>query len=159
MRLPNDCAALAAAAALWCGLSLASFPAHAQKNFDQPPQMAPAQPAPPPPPAPTQAQPAARPSTRFTLVNDSGMVIDNLNISPVSDDKWGDDLFGTLSLPAHSRIIAGPAQTTGCMFDVRIVYHDHREEVLRRQNLCDLDTITFTGRNARVPRERSQTDD
>ncbi len=152
--------ALALIAALSC-FALATPPAHAQKNFDTPPQLSPTpQPAPAPsrPSGPATTAPREN-NTRFTLINNSDMVIDSLNISPVTEENWGDDLLGTLSLPGHSRLIAGPAQNTGCMFDVRVVYHDHREELLRRQNLCDLEQITFTGRNARLPRRRSQSDD
>ena len=123
-------------------------PAHAQKNFDQPPQTS----------APANgANPTRNP--RFTLVNDSSQIIDNLNISPVTEDSWGDDLLGTLALPPHNRVIAGPTQDTGCTFDVRVVYHDKREEVMRRQNLCKLEELSFTGRNARLPKVRSQSDE
>ena len=145
----------------FCGAGLgAAPPAFAQKNFDRPPQLgATPQPAPAPAPLPTPAPAPRENNTRFTLINNSDMVIDTLNISPVTEQNWGDDLLGTLSLPGHSRLIAGPAQNTGCMFDVRVVYHDKREELLRRQNLCDLEQISFTGRNARLPRQRSQSDD
>ncbi len=159
MRTSSVLTAWVVTLGLSSGLGLASTsPAQAQKNFDTPPQLDQA-----PRPAPAPARPAPRtaserPNARFTLINNSDMVMDTLNISPVTEDDWGDDLFGTLSLPAHSRLIAGPSQTTGCMFDVRVVYHDHKEEVLRRQNLCDLDQITFTGRNARVPQRRSSED-
>jgi hypothetical protein len=122
--------------------------AWAQKNFDQPPQMG---------NSATRGR-ADSHNTRFTLINDSSQTIDNLNISPSEDDSWGDDLLGTLAIPAHNRIIAGPTQETGCRFDVRVVYHDHREEVMRRQNLCDLEELAFSGRNARLPRTRSQSD-
>ena len=124
-------------------------PAAAQKNFDQPPQMG-------TPPAGNGTNPQRNP--RFTLVNDSAQIIDNLNISPVRDDSWGDDLLGNLALPPHSRIIAGPTQDTGCTFDVRVVYHDQREEIMRRQNLCNLQELSFAGRNARQTRARSQSD-
>ena len=120
--------------------------AQAQKSFDQPPQV-----------SPPQGDSARNP--RFTLINDSNQIIDNLNISPVSDDSWGTDLLGTLALPPHNRIIAGPTQDTGCTFDVRVVYHDKREEVIRRQNLCKLDELAFMGRNARLPKARSQSDE
>ena len=156
MRASSVSSMLALALAL-SGAGLTAAPsAFAQKNFDTPPQLAPTpQPARPAPPA---AAPREN-NTRFTLINNSDMVIDTLNISPVTEQNWGDDLLGTLSLPGHSRLIAGPAQNTGCMFDVRVVYHDKREELLRRQNLCDLEQIIFTGRNARLPRQRSQSDD
>ncbi len=122
--------------------------ARAQKNFDQPPQLS----------TPPQGSADTR-NPRFTLINDSTQIIDNLNISPSSDESWGDDLLGNLALPPHSRIIAGPSQDTGCTFDVRVVYHDRREEILRRQNLCNLDEVSFTGRNARQPKVRSPSDD
>ena len=123
--------------------------AQAQKSFDQPPQMS------------TPRSPGVDPdrNPRFTLINDSTQIIDNLNISPVNDDSWGDDLLGTLALPPHNRVIAGPTQDTGCTFDVRVVYHDKREEVLRRQNLCKVNELSFTGRTARLPKGRSQSDD
>jgi len=128
--------------ALWL---IAVVPAAlAQKNFDQPPQFDPAPPA----------SPQGEASARFLLINNSRQTIDNLNISPVEADSWGDDLFGVLALPPGNRIIAGPAQD-GCLFDVRVVYHDHREEVLQRQNLCDLQELAFTGRNARSPHRRA----
>ena len=142
--LPPTRAVLLAAGLLTAG----SMAAMAQKNFDQPPQMSRAQPSRPP------ASPPPQSNTRFTLINNTDMVIDSLNISPVDDTEWGDDLLGTLSLPGHNRLIAGPAQDSGCMFDVRVVYHDHREEVARRQNLCDLQELAFTGRNARQPQRR-----
>ena len=113
----------------------------AQKNFDRPPNLG-------TPPANTR-------NPRFTLINDSNQIIDNLNISPRGDDAWGDDLFGTLALPPHNRVIAGPTQDTGCTFDVRVVYHDHREEIMRRQNLCQLEQLSFSGRNARLPGNKS----
>jgi hypothetical protein len=140
------------AACLPLGLPMGQ--ALAQKNFDQPPQMG-------------NSAPEGRRdrghgdghNARFTLINDSDQTIDNLNISPTKDDSWGDDLLGTLAIPAHNRVIAGPTQETGCQFDVRVVYHDHREEVIRRQNLCNLEELSFTGRNARRPQARSQSDD
>ncbi len=158
MRLPRSCAVLCT------GLMLSTAgSALAQKNFDQPPQLndttpAPATPRPTPTPPPQAGRQPRTTNTRFTLINNSDMVIDTLNISPVSEGEWGDDLLGTLSLPAHSRLIAGPAEDTGCMFDVRVAYHDRREEVLRRQNLCDIQELTFTGRNARRTQRRSNSD-
>ena len=136
---------------LCAAIGVAGIPdALAQKNFDAPPAVT------TPPPAAQPRAPAN--NSRFTLINNSDMVMDTLNISPVAETEWGDDLLGTLSLPAHSKLIAGPKQDTGCMFDVRVMYHDRREEVLRRQNLCDLNEIAFNGRNARLPQRRSQTD-
>ncbi len=136
------------AALLLASALVAAAPAMAQKSFDQPPQTTPAPAAPP----------SEQRNPRFTLINESNQIIDNLNISPVTDNSWGDDLLGTLALPPHNRLIAGPTQDTGCVFDVRVVYHDKREEVVRRQDLCKLDDLTFTGRNARVPKARSQAD-
>lgn len=121
--------------------------ASAQKNFEQPPQMG-------TPSAPNATN--TQRNARFTLINDSSQIIDNLNISPVRDDSWGDDLMGNLALPPRSRIIAGPTQDTGCTFDVRVVFHDQREEIMRRQNLCTLQELTFTGRNARPTRARAR---
>ena len=138
---------MAALAAFAIGpLLLSPQAARAQKDFNRAPQMD----------APSTGN--AR-NTRFTLINNSNQNIDNLNISPTNDNSWGQDLFGTLSLPPESRVIAGPTQSKGCMFDVRVVYHDHREEVVRGQNLCDLQELSFTGHNARLPRARSQSDD
>ena len=114
----------------------------AQKNFSQPPQMG------------SSASRGRSDNPRFTLINGSGQIIDNLNISPSNDDSWGDDLLGTLALPPQNRVIAGPVQDSGCTFDIRVVYHDQKEEILRRQNLCDLRELTFTGQNARQPSER-----
>ena len=137
-----------AAVFLTACILVSAGPANAQKSFDQPPQVT------SPPPASNDTR-----NPRFTLINDSNQIIDNLNISPVADDSWGEDLLGRLALPPHNRIIAGPTQETGCTFDVRVVYHDKREEVIRRQNLCKLDDLTFTGRNARLPKARSQSDE
>ena len=130
-------------------LSIIPGAAQAQKNFSQPPQVT----TPPAAGADTTRNP------RFTLINGSSQIIDNLNISPSTDDSWGDDLLGTLAIPPNNRVIAGPTQDTGCTFDVRVVYHDKREEVIRRQNLCKLDELTFTGRNARLPKARTQSDE
>jgi hypothetical protein len=125
-------------------LSVSISSALAQKNFDRPPQMD---------DAPSTAH--DEPNNRFMLKNDSSQTIDNINISPVNSTNWGDDLLGVLALPAHSRIIAAPTQDKGCLFDIRVVYHNHTEEALRHQNLCNLDEISFTGRHARQIRPDS----
>lgn len=115
------------------------LPALAQKDFSQPPQTGRTT----APPSRTQGD-----NTRFTLLNESDSNIDNLDISPISSRDWGHDLFGTVALPPHSKVIVGPDENQGCLYDVRVRYHDDREEILRRQDLCKLETITFTGRNA-----------
>jgi S1-C subfamily serine protease len=84
----------------------------------------------------------------FILVNASRMRIGVLNVSPVADQNWGADrLGGALSPGGRFTVRLGaPGQ---CMWDIRVVYEDAREEEKRNVNLCNVNELAFDGSQAR----------
>jgi hypothetical protein len=80
----------------------------------------------------------------FTLQNDSGMVIDVLNVSPVSQDTWGEDILGvdTLAVGASTEIaFSGYSE---CKWDVQITqFGDGSKWYVRDLDLCGITKLTF----------------
>ena len=84
-------------------------------------------------------------STAIYINNRSSQTIENIYLSPVGNDKWGDDRLGDRTLLANGRFPVDPGLAGGCVYDVRVVYADKQSEEKRNQNLCQLEEITFTG--------------
>lgn len=84
----------------------------------------------------------ANQQARFELRNISGQNIDIVQVSPVSDDNWGPDLLGNDVLPNGYTTVVDPGRS-GCMFDVRVIYHSGDKEWFRNVNLCRTQRISF----------------
>jgi hypothetical protein len=79
----------------------------------------------------------------FALRNTSGQNIDIIQVSPVGDENWGRDLLGANRvLPAGNTVTVDPG-SNGCMFDVRVTYHNRDNEAFRNINLCSTSRISF----------------
>jgi S1-C subfamily serine protease len=84
-------------------------------------------------------------STAVYINNRSSQTIENIYLSPVGNDKWGDDRLGDKTLLANGRFPVDPGMANGCSYDVRVVYADKQSEERRNQNLCQLEEIAFSG--------------
>lgn len=98
---------------------------------------------------------AAELDTSFELINQSNMIIDAVQISPLNSDKWGRDWLGERMLRPGEKIRLNPGGEGGCLNDVRVIYRGNLVEERRRQDLCKLSDITFNGSGA-VPRQQAQ---
>ena len=73
----------------------------------------------------------------FRLVNRGGNEINEVYVSPVGDDGWGEDRLGDDTLaPGGTRVIRLPAGE--CRWDVRIVYSNGKSTEKRRLDLCSI---------------------
>jgi S1-C subfamily serine protease len=93
---------------------------------------------------PTLAEAQAQ-STAVYISNRSSQTIENIFLSPVGNDRWGEDRLGDKTLLAGGRYPVDPGMRNGCNYDVRVVYADQQSEERRNQNLCQLEEIAFSG--------------
>lgn len=106
-----------------------------------------------------QRQAQARPPSQgqgnpdFVLVNNSQMRIDVINVSPVASTDWGQDFLGNDTLAPGQRFNVRLGRPGECMFDLRVIYQDRRQEEQRNVNLCAVDQIAMTGAQARLPQQ------
>ena len=84
-------------------------------------------------------------STAVYINNRSSQTINNIYLSPVGNDKWGEDVLGDKTLLAGGRFPVDPGMANGCMYDVRVIYEDKQSDERRNQNLCQLEEISFSG--------------
>ena len=87
----------------------------------------------------------AQQSTAVYVANRSSQTIENIYLSPVGNDNWGEDRLGDKTLLAGGRIPLDPGMRNGCAYDVRVVYADKESEEKRNQNLCELEELVFRG--------------
>lgn len=80
----------------------------------------------------------------FVLVNKTGLVIAELYLSPVNDDKWGEDVLGKDVLKHNEKVtITFPHKATDCMWDLKIVDEDDDDVEWEDINLCKASEITL----------------
>ena len=94
-----------------------------------------------------RAQQAPNPS--FNLVNRSATPIKELYASPAGATRWGLDRLGQNYLPPGGIFPVRLPADGNCLYDVRVVYADDKEEERRRLNTCTLDSVAFSGGGAR----------
>lgn len=87
----------------------------------------------------------------FTLVNDTGLTIDELYISPTHDDEWQEDVLGVdvLNNGGHVDITFPYADKTDCAWDLKIVDEDGDAVVWEGIDLCAASEITLHYANKR----------
>ena len=96
----------------------------------------------------TASAEAQQKSAAVAVHNRSSQDINNIYLSPVGNDKWGEDRLGDRVLGAGGRVTLDPGLANGCVYDVRVIFEDKRTEEQRNQNLCELNEITFSSPNA-----------
>lgn len=87
------------------------------------------------------------------VANQSTSAIVRLFASPVSDDSWGQDRLGGATIRPGARGELRPERGRGCLWDIRVIYQNGREEEKRRVELCSISEVVFDGQAARMPQQ------
>ena len=88
--------------------------------------------------------PAAAGNQDFTLVNETGVTIEELHISTVKTSDWQEDVLGDRVLPDDGSVVVGfPVDDDHCRWDLMIVDSDEDQVVFNNLDLCEISTITL----------------
>lgn len=80
----------------------------------------------------------------FTLVNKTGLIINELYVSPSDDDEWGEDVLGRDVLKNNERVdISFSRKEKACKWDLKIVDEDDDPIVWEDIDLCKAEEITL----------------
>ncbi|NJL88686.1 MAG: hypothetical protein HC916_01935 [Coleofasciculaceae cyanobacterium SM2_1_6] len=81
----------------------------------------------------------------FTVVNDSGLVITHLYVSPTSQTTWGPDILGRDVLPPgeSTEIVFPEAEPGVCNYDIKVTGEGDTTAELTDIDLCTVTTVTF----------------
>lgn len=89
------------------------------------------------------ATPALAEDLVFTLVNDSSHTIVEMNVSPVDEENWGENI---LTVDAVEPGVSGDVTIADgldvCDYDLRFVTAEGAEAT-KEQNLCEINTFTI----------------
>jgi hypothetical protein len=76
----------------------------------------------------------------FRLVNRGTVTVTELFATPTGDPNWGRNRLPPGGVPAGAallvRIPRAPAMEQACLYDLRVVFADHRALAKRRADLC-----------------------
>ena len=103
-----------------------------------------AQPAQKPP-----AQASATADPDFYVANRSQKVIGELFVSSAQAPNWGDDLIPGVLRPGQRFQVKLP-RNGECIYDVRVIYEDKSVEERRKQDVCRIEEMAFTGQTAQA---------
>ena len=86
----------------------------------------------------------------FTLVNDTGVVINAVYCSPSSENNWQEDILGVDTLAAGESVTVKFSGFDRCQWDLRIEDTDGDALEWTGLNLCDISRVTlhWDGSNA-----------
>jgi hypothetical protein len=139
--------------ALICGLSAALFvsgacsatvtPTKTTTNAAATPATAAATPAP--------AAPATTGAQDFTLVNETGVEIEKVFISPHNSDDWEEDILGQDTLPNGERVdIKFNRNEKAALWDLRV--EDNKENSIEWENLnlLEISKLTLTYKDGKA---------
>lgn len=89
------------------------------------------------------ATPALAEDLVFTLVNDSSYTIVEMNVSPVGEELWGENILNVDAVtPGMSGDVTIADGLDVCDYDLRFVTDDGTEAT-KEQNLCEINTFTI----------------
>lgn len=78
----------------------------------------------------------------FMLVNDSSYTILEMNVSPVGEELWGENILTVDSVPpGMSGDVTIADGLDVCDYDLRFITEDGLEAT-KEQNLCEINTFT-----------------
>lgn len=91
----------------------------------------------------TAATPALAEDLIFTLINDSSYTVVEMNVSPVGEELWGENILTVdFVSPGMSGDITIADGLDVCDYDLRFVTEDGIE-ASKSQNLCEINTFTI----------------
>ncbi len=93
--------------------------------------------------APASAQ------NRFSLVNNTGQIIERIYVSPSRVNNWGRDVLGDAVLYPGQSFWVVP-RLSDCVLDIRVVFQGGAEETRWQVNACSLSRIVWGGAPARA---------
>ena len=83
----------------------------------------------------------------FTLVNKTGVAINELFIGPNSSDDWGDDILGTDTLASgDSTDIVFDPKTKAARWDIQLIDENGKKHTKYDINLIQVGTIIVTSK-------------
>ncbi|MEZ5753584.1 MAG: hypothetical protein R3D90_02060 [Paracoccaceae bacterium] len=89
------------------------------------------------------ATPALAEDLVFTLVNDSSHTIVEMNVSPVGEELWGENILNVDAVtPGMSGDVTIADGLDVCDYDLRFVTEEG-VEATKEQNLCEINTFTI----------------
>jgi hypothetical protein len=89
------------------------------------------------------ASPALAEDLVFTLVNDSSYTIVEMNVSPVDEELWGENILTVDSVaPGVSGDVTIADGLDVCDYDLRFVTEEGIEAT-QQQDLCEISTFTI----------------
>ncbi|RYD97606.1 MAG: hypothetical protein EOP61_16480 [Sphingomonadales bacterium] len=81
----------------------------------------------------------------FTILNKTGHTVVSFNVSPTSEDDWGDDILGKDVLNnGESAEITFERDASACLWDLKATYDDNDTTEMKKQNLCEISEVTLT---------------
>ena len=84
----------------------------------------------------------------FTLINKTGLTIDEVYVSPANDNSWGEDVLGRDTLGNGEKVdITFSRKESECVWDLKIVDEDNDDVVWEDINLCKTEEITLLYQN------------
>jgi hypothetical protein len=84
----------------------------------------------------------------FVLINKTGLVIDELYVSPTKVNEWEEDVLGVDTLANGAKVhVKFSREETECIWDLKIVDEDGDEVVWNRIDLCKAEEITLLYQN------------
>ncbi len=80
----------------------------------------------------------------FSLVNKTGLTIDEVYVSPSDDDEWGEDVMGKDVLKNGESVdIEFSRKETTCLWDLKVVDSEEDSIEWTKLDLCKANEITL----------------
>ena len=90
------------------------------------------------------AVPATGPVLDFSLINKTGLTIEEVYVSPSDDDEWGEDVMGRDVLDNDDQVdISFSRGETKCSWDLKVIDADKDAVVWESLDLCKASEITL----------------
>ena len=87
---------------------------------------------------------AATAQQDFTILNNTGSVIEQVFVSASKTDDWEDDVLGEDVLEDGGRVkIRFDKEEESCLFDIRVAYTDGETAVWHGINLCEVSVVAL----------------
>jgi hypothetical protein len=89
-------------------------------------------------------------SQDFRLVNQTGVEINNLYVSPSESDDWEEDVLGADTLPDGASLTIKFSGREECLWDVMVTDSDGNAVYWRKIDLCEVAKVVlhYDGENA-----------
>ena len=81
----------------------------------------------------------------FKILNKTGHTVVSFNVSPTTDEEWGEDILGKDMLAdGESADITFDRTSTECKWDLKATYDDNDTTEMKKVDLCTVGEVTLT---------------